>query len=176
MKIINILPLGLICLLTACSKSDSNNKTATVWTCNTPLQYKDSIQILTLPTAFTPNGDGKNDLYRPIAQNLTNNNFLITIYKPDGKIIYQLNNYTSGWDGRDSSGTLGTDSKYGISITFTNAHGHIVDTCSELFLLTTNTATGCTNRTVDSSSYIFEDQIDMATGAPVYRTNEVFCN
>jgi len=50
------------------------------------------------PSAFTPNGDGKNDYFRILnASNLTN--YSLTIYNRWGEIVFQTNDYSKGWDG-----------------------------------------------------------------------------
>ena len=53
-----------------------------------------------VPNAFTPNGDGHNDLLRPI--NLNNEpvtQFRFAIYDRWGQRIFESRNPSSGWDG-----------------------------------------------------------------------------
>lgn len=58
---------------------------------------KGSCNVL-LPTAFTPNGDGRNDVFRPIGIT-PNGNILFTIYNRWGQKIFETKNYAQGWDG-----------------------------------------------------------------------------
>ena len=67
---------------------------------------KDTIQInqkdcqlgFYIPTAFTPNSDGKNDIYKPlIFGNVSQYTF--TIYNRYGQIVFQTNDLQKGWDG-----------------------------------------------------------------------------
>jgi gliding motility-associated-like protein len=52
-----------------------------------------------IPNAFTPNGDGHNDVFRILPfDNYTLNRF--TIYNRWGAIIFNTSNPTTGWDGR----------------------------------------------------------------------------
>lgn len=52
-----------------------------------------------MPDAFTPNGDGRNDLYRPLkAQHHTIVSF--KILNRWGQTIYETRDITRGWDGR----------------------------------------------------------------------------
>src|SRR5690606_24192652 len=51
-----------------------------------------------VPTAFTPNGDGKNDLSRPIAVGMREINF--SIYNRWGQPVFQTTKNGHGWDGR----------------------------------------------------------------------------
>ena len=52
-----------------------------------------------IPTAFTPNGDGKNDLLKPfIFGNVVQYHF--TIYNRWGQKIFESNDINKGWDGK----------------------------------------------------------------------------
>jgi gliding motility-associated-like protein len=50
-----------------------------------------------MPTAFTPNGDGINDLYQAVGYNLTS--FLMRIYNRWGELVYVSYDITQGWNG-----------------------------------------------------------------------------
>jgi gliding motility-associated-like protein len=50
------------------------------------------------PTAFTPNGDGKNDVFRIIGI-YRNINYHLYIYDRWGKMLFQTDNIDEGWDG-----------------------------------------------------------------------------
>ena len=51
-----------------------------------------------LPTAFSPNGDGKNDVFRPVAIGYRSISFF-RIYNRWGQMVYFDHNITNGWDG-----------------------------------------------------------------------------
>lgn len=56
-----------------------------------------SCQLL-LPNAFTPNGDGRNDIFRPLhACEMTE--FQMAIYDRFGDMVYHSTNPDDGWDG-----------------------------------------------------------------------------
>ncbi len=55
-------------------------------------------QYLYLPTAFTPNADGRNDLFRPKFAGATVY-FKFTIYDRWGKRVFESSDPTRGWDG-----------------------------------------------------------------------------
>lgn len=64
--------------------------------------YSNSVIIesrpnLYFPNAFTPDGDGLNDIFIPVGANVTT--YEITIFNRWGEIIFQSNNLDSGWDG-----------------------------------------------------------------------------
>jgi gliding motility-associated-like protein len=76
---------------------------------------RDSIQIelydqscdcrITVPNAFSPNGDGKNDLFKiPFITNLKENN--VVVFNRWGKKVFEADNYANTWDGENlPSGT-----------------------------------------------------------------------
>jgi gliding motility-associated-like protein len=92
--------------------NSSNNSTITV---NQPGDYwvevtdsnncsgKGSITILScenfyIPNAFTPNGDGINEMFKPvISGNIINYEF--NIYSRWGQLVFQSTDLTKGWDG-----------------------------------------------------------------------------
>lgn len=75
--------------------------------CSDSLIYEfviiDSIQIL-LPNAFTPNGDGVNDLFKGVIRNFSAFEFLI--YDRWGGLVYVGNTETFNWDGTQNGEAL----------------------------------------------------------------------
>jgi gliding motility-associated-like protein len=64
------------------------------------INIRDSVcpQFLSVPAAFSPNGDGKNDLFRPrFAGAVTD--FKFVIYDRWGRSVFETNNPAQGWDG-----------------------------------------------------------------------------
>jgi len=54
---------------------------------------------LYLPTAFTPNGDGLNDVYAPVYDCLPQF-FEMSIFDRWGKVVFESTDYNKGWDGQ----------------------------------------------------------------------------
>jgi len=69
--------------------TDSINKTVTI----TPV-----IRMF-LPTAFTPDGNGQNDIFKPVFNNLPDS-YKILIFDKLGKIVFVSEDPTKGWDGK----------------------------------------------------------------------------
>jgi gliding motility-associated-like protein len=72
---------------------------------NNGCKAKDEINIKTLnacvikiPTAFTPNGDGKNDVLRATDADLAKA-FKLNVYNRTGELIFTTQNPIQGWDG-----------------------------------------------------------------------------
>lgn len=58
-----------------------------------------------MPTAFTPNGDGKNDYFMPILQ-VGQKIVSLQIFNRRGQLIYDNDNPAKGWDGKDKDGNV----------------------------------------------------------------------
>src|SRR5690606_32206319 len=68
--------------------------------------FSDSISIIQgcactayIPTAFTPNGDGVNDIFRVNMNCSVLNEFTFYIFNRWGQRIFISNNLNEGWDG-----------------------------------------------------------------------------
>lgn len=51
-----------------------------------------------VPNAFTPNGDGLNDVFRPIPSGMRSTTFF-RVYNRLGQLVFQTNEWLKGWDG-----------------------------------------------------------------------------
>ena len=69
--------------------------------------FKTNPQIF-VPTAFTPNGDGLNDMVRPIAVGIKSIEYF-SIYNRWGQLVFTTSINGQGWDGRISGKLQGTN-------------------------------------------------------------------
>lgn len=53
-----------------------------------------------MSNAFTPNGDGVNDLFKPNMNCVGNLNYILKIFSRWGELIFETNDAAAGWDGR----------------------------------------------------------------------------
>ena len=51
-----------------------------------------------IPNAFTPNGDGLNDIFRPIPVQMTRQEYF-RVFNRFGELVFETNQYLKGWDG-----------------------------------------------------------------------------
>jgi len=55
---------------------------------------------LLFPSAFSPDYDGHNDVFRPVTYRNTLEPYLLVIYNPWGQVVFRTMNPEEGWDGR----------------------------------------------------------------------------
>ena len=55
-----------------------------------------------VPNAFTPNGDGLNDTFRPVVDYERVRMFSMVIYNRWGQLFFETTNPAEGWDGKDA--------------------------------------------------------------------------
>ncbi|TYB79941.1 T9SS type B sorting domain-containing protein [Bizionia myxarmorum] len=67
------------------------------------------VSVLGFPKFFTPNGDGQNDVWRPLGINASTRQLKISIFDRYGKLIKQLNAVSSGWNGTYNGQDLGSE-------------------------------------------------------------------
>ena len=96
---------------------DFNNCTGTD---SITIQRKNCIYIA-IPNAFTPNGDTKNDIFKPII-NQAIQNYSFIIFNRYGQKIFETREYGKGWDGT-FKGKDQPSGSYVYRIKFTNIFG-----------------------------------------------------
>ncbi|MCY7410577.1 MAG: gliding motility-associated C-terminal domain-containing protein [Chitinophagales bacterium] len=64
-----------------------------------------------VPNAFTPNGDGTNDLFLPIVQGIFEAEVFM-VFNRWGQVVYTTSDITQGWNGKHD----GVDSEMGTYV------------------------------------------------------------
>ncbi len=75
-----------------------------------------------IPNAFTPNGDGNNDVFNIKGLGLKSTGYSMEIFDRWGHLIYATKDYTKGWDGT-AKGQISQDGVYIYKIYATGANG-----------------------------------------------------
>lgn len=87
----------------------------------------DVCPLYELPNVFTPNGDGVNDLFRPVhVREAAIEHFSIHVFNRWGNIVFETNQPTIDWDGRDRHTRLSCASGtyfYVCEISYMGLHG-----------------------------------------------------
>ena len=76
-----------------------------------------------LPTIFTPNGDGYNEIFRPVIGRISDEDFKMTVSDRWGRIVYKSQDIYEGWDGRDTKGNI-MEGSYVWIVDFRDIYGH----------------------------------------------------
>ena len=110
-----------------------------------------------MQNAFTPNGDFRNDISRPIVKGLSS--IVFTIYDANNNIVFTTTQLSApdphglascpGW----STSSPSTYEIYYYKIQGTTIANHHIGTCGELYKL------ACFPSTIPKSSLFFEDQL-----------------
>ncbi len=64
---------------------------------------------LYVPNAFTPNGDGHNDIFQPKGMGFKPESYEMQIFDRWGNSIFRTNDVSKGWDGTVKGSTLKDD-------------------------------------------------------------------
>jgi gliding motility-associated-like protein len=145
-SILTVALISTIFLFTNCHKS---NDTVSHVNCNglitDTLGTGDNAKIY-MPNAFTPNGDGRNDIIRPILLNITA--FTFTIFDGNNSTVFTSSTPLQGW-----STTVNANSFeiYYYKIQATTNNSQQIGMCGELYKLS------C--RPSNSPTLYFEDQL-----------------
>jgi gliding motility-associated-like protein len=65
---------------------------------NSLLIYVDIKPYIEVPNVFSPNGDGRNDIFKPIPIGIVSTEYF-RVYNRFGELVYQTNQNGAGWDG-----------------------------------------------------------------------------
>jgi len=88
---------------------------------NKTIKVQANLQIKYIPNIFTPNNDGRNDIFTFDAPNVAEMEVLI--YDQTGKVVYKWTGFDGGWDGKLNSGDVAPDGTYFYIIFATGENG-----------------------------------------------------
>jgi len=170
-----IVIIAIIILGSAVTCSKSNNSTKP-----TPLCTTCSVAVVAhktdstgfyyfLPTAFTPNGDGINDVYRVIYDSLDAGASILTIWNASSQGVY-AGDLTQSWNGTDLNGNKCAAGKYYVSMKLVTLKGQTIAACTCVTILQFKGSCIYTG----GITYYFGDEVDPVNGF-AYPTNENLC-
>lgn len=99
--------------------TDTVSFTKDYWERNVPITVSISESNLSFPNAFSPNGDGVNDIYKAKDTFRSIVEFHAYIYNRWGQLLYEWTNPSEGWDGKYK----GQDVKQGVYFCLVKAKG-----------------------------------------------------
>lgn len=124
--------------------------------------------VVLVPTAFSPNGDGKNDVWRPVFKNITA--LEIKIIDAAGNLLFSSNGLNDGWEPLNGAKTGMTQCLAWVRATSTM--GNVMEKCTYIYTYY------CTpeNPPVDDNLLHFGDQLNPNTPGTYLPTRETFTN
>lgn len=101
-----------------------------------------------MPNAFSPNGDGYNDIIRPITSGISSISY--TVYDNRNNVVFNTNQLFQGWAPNTNNNNY---EKFYYKIQAATNSGHQIGICGEIHKLL------CFPPDVSRSSLYFEDQL-----------------
>jgi len=80
------------------------------------------VATVDMPEAFTPNGDGLNDIYRP-QYTFNPTKIVFKVYDRAGAPMFETTDYNKGWDGKTSTGQKAPQGVYVYYLKFIDSSG-----------------------------------------------------
>jgi hypothetical protein len=154
-KMKKIILSAIVCstIIVGCRNTDTNvSEILTLINCDglvtDTLGTNDNARIY-MPSAFTCNGDGKNDVIKPTIINATSISF--TLYNSNNGIVFTTNQINQGWSA--PSIPSNSYSVYYYKIQVTTSASRKIGICGEVYNLT------CYPAAIPSSKIYFEDEL-----------------
>lgn len=149
----SIIVLSVLGILIGCKKAKITNSCESNTVEVSPSDFNGDSAVFFIPTAFTPNGDGLNDLFRPIIGGIDISSFEVC---KRNKVLFMADDENPSWDGTDTDGDMCKDGVYNYLIKGSNPTDGNFEITGEVSLLT--------EAELLCSPCRFEDQIDPAYG------------
>ncbi len=86
-----------------------------------------------IPNAFSPNGDGQNDIFRPIPVGIQSTEYF-RVFNRYGELMYQTNKWMEGWDGT-IKGKPSASGTYAWMIKGVDKNGRVVEMKGTVILI-----------------------------------------
>lgn len=78
-----------------------------------------------MPNSFTPNGDGKNDVFKVEGESIVQEGFELAVYDRWGGQLFLSTNPNYGWDGKSVAGTRAPQGVYTAVLKYTDGAGDL---------------------------------------------------
>lgn len=98
------------------------------------IESGDTISTLFAPNSVTPDGDGRNDLFKVVVTGFQVNTFEISIFDSYQTNVFISDDINSGWDGM-YKGQMLQNGLYRYTIDYTAVNGHAIHFENEIMLL-----------------------------------------
>ena len=123
---------ALTLLFSSCNKNDI--KLNTGWNELYHIEGNDTISKIYFPNSFSPDGDGINDLFHLHCEGLQLKGFEFKVIKKNGKTVFKISNWQSGWDGTYKS-TKASNGIYYYTMRAVDVSGYQYEADGSLYLI-----------------------------------------
>lgn len=90
--------------------------------------------VVKIPNAFTPNGDGKNDTFKPLFTFIAKKYQLIIVNRY-GQVLFETRDPSARWEGTNKEGTLLPEANYVYFLKVTTLSGQLIEKSGNITLL-----------------------------------------
>lgn len=97
MRIVLLQLVLFLCAVSACKEETKDTAITVAADCGCAAYYD---TLIVLPNAFTPNNDGKNDVFRPFFYKIPDSYAMSIKNLKDNKVVFTADNVADGWDGK----------------------------------------------------------------------------
>jgi gliding motility-associated-like protein len=157
-------------LLTSCNKNTDDKPACLLGNSYNYSIYLGSGSVI-MPNAFTPNGDGKNDRFKPIFVNMYGT-FTFKVFDKNNTVLFQTSDTSSaGWDGKNSAGEAMPPGRYAVKLATSDGYQPQIDFCVALLKYGSS---NCIPQS-DDGSYYFQDMYNPNIQSFSQATRETVC-
>jgi hypothetical protein len=146
---LTVVATTIVCIV-SCNKGTNNPTPIVHINCDSLVTdtagTNDSAKVY-MPSAYTPDGDGINDVINPYCKNIKS--FHCKVYDSLNVLVFESTNPVLNWRLNDS---IKTSNKYFYGIQVTTTSNHKIGLCGELYKLY------CLPNNVSAASLTFPDQ------------------
>ena len=119
--------LAVIVLLASCAKEENVQTFDAGITLATDFRTDatgDTTYAIFMPSGFTPNGDGTNDIYLVYGQGIRQDDFTLRIFNRYGNLVYYSDDVLRGWGGEvQGKSNINPPGLYEVDVQLTDTSG-----------------------------------------------------
>ncbi len=147
--------IAILCLATVALYCNKDKEETTIHCdalINDPRSQGEPL-FIQMPSAFTPNGDGRNDGFRPFHTKIQSLKF--TVYGNNNDVVYHSESLTATWN---PGATITTNTKYFYRVEAVAQNGKRIGLCGEVLALL------CYPKEIENWRWNFESEVDSLGG------------
>ena len=125
---------GKVCYQVKAIEGDSNPYGIKAESKST-IKCMEQVSYVVMPDAFTPNNDRINDIFKPLAIFISNDNYYFEVYNRWGEKIFSTTDPTEGWTGRDTKDRVSPENIYFYILQYQDFYDEVFHMSGEVTLI-----------------------------------------